>query len=308
MQNYNKDSVYHAATGRWPEILNALAGMDAAYFRKKHQPCPMCGGHDRYRFIDSAGSGDYICGQCGAGYGIHLFTKYSGIEFSEAINMIGSYLGVNPESTPPAHITKAIQSSKMRTSRRDPAKAAAWLSKAVREPINLYCANRFIAPSDLLVTNRDVIITPIHDGEQLVDAAAISPTGEIAFASGENPLNAWTLCTPYQTTGKSVFICIDWADAWRITRLTSSYVLCAWTADNMIELANRFKDGFVLPGLTETSRTYLALNKTDYELNSGDYTSLKCIIPDDNDLIRYCTKMQRKLYNPSDLMESTHAK
>jgi len=46
-----------AAQGRWPEILAALAGLSDAELSDRHQPCPRCGGTDRYRFDDKDGSG-----------------------------------------------------------------------------------------------------------------------------------------------------------------------------------------------------------------------------------------------------------
>ena len=46
-----------AARGRWPEILAALAGLSGEQLSNRHQPCPLCGGTDRYRFDDKDGSG-----------------------------------------------------------------------------------------------------------------------------------------------------------------------------------------------------------------------------------------------------------
>ena len=53
-----------AARGRWPAILAAL-GVDARYTdTRKHQPCPACGGKDRYRFTDHKQGGGFICNHC----------------------------------------------------------------------------------------------------------------------------------------------------------------------------------------------------------------------------------------------------
>ena len=41
-----------AAQYRWPEIHTAL-GIDPRYLKNKHQPCPACGGKDRFRYADS---------------------------------------------------------------------------------------------------------------------------------------------------------------------------------------------------------------------------------------------------------------
>ncbi|NDF83425.1 MAG: hypothetical protein EB130_09770, partial [Actinobacteria bacterium] len=53
------------AIGHWPSILGALAGLSSDQLTDKHQPCPLCGGEDRYRFDDQDGSGSWFCNQCG---------------------------------------------------------------------------------------------------------------------------------------------------------------------------------------------------------------------------------------------------
>ena len=50
-----------AAQGRWNEILAVLAALSAEQLSNRHQPCPLCGGRDRYRFDDRQGSGSWFC-------------------------------------------------------------------------------------------------------------------------------------------------------------------------------------------------------------------------------------------------------
>ena len=44
---------------RWPEIHAAL-GIDQRYLKNKHQPCPACGGKDRFRYDDKDGNGIHL--------------------------------------------------------------------------------------------------------------------------------------------------------------------------------------------------------------------------------------------------------
>jgi putative DNA primase/helicase len=81
-----------AATGKWHGILKTL-GVDESFLGKKHCPCPLCGGTDRYRFDDKDGSGSYICSACGAGYGIDLLMKYKGWDFKTAAREIDQIIG-----------------------------------------------------------------------------------------------------------------------------------------------------------------------------------------------------------------------
>lgn len=80
------------AVGRWPGILQAL-GIDPAFLRNKHGPCPMCEGKDRYRFDDKAGRGTWFCSHCGSGDGFRLLQQLLGWSFSEAAGQVDRIIG-----------------------------------------------------------------------------------------------------------------------------------------------------------------------------------------------------------------------
>ena len=85
-----------AARGRWPAILAAL-GVDARYTdTRKHQPCPACGGKDRYRFTDHRQGGGFICNHCApdGGSGFDLLMLVSGYDFKEAVRAVAGVLGM----------------------------------------------------------------------------------------------------------------------------------------------------------------------------------------------------------------------
>lgn len=92
------------AVGRWPGILQQL-GVDPAFLGKKHGPCPICAGKDRYRFDDKGGRGTWFCSQCGAGDGFSLLRGLFGWSFNEAANQVDRIVGtvkpgpVAPERT-----------------------------------------------------------------------------------------------------------------------------------------------------------------------------------------------------------------
>ena len=80
-----RTDVMTTALGRWREILEVLAGLHAEQLSNRHQPCPVCGGRDRYRFDDQNGYGSWFCNQCGgpkqsggAGNGIDLLIHRTG--------------------------------------------------------------------------------------------------------------------------------------------------------------------------------------------------------------------------------------
>ena len=100
--------IIEAARGRWPDLLSAIAGLSADQLTDEHQPCPLCGGTDRYRFDDLDGSGSWFCNQCGgkagigrggAGNGMDLLMRRTGLSFADAARRIEQHLGLQPEPT-----------------------------------------------------------------------------------------------------------------------------------------------------------------------------------------------------------------
>jgi len=96
------------ARGHWPSILSALAGLSSDQLTDKHQPCPLCGGTDRYRFDDQDGSGSWFCNQCGGpqqsgggGTGMELLMRRTDWEFKEAAQRVEQHLGISPQRPEP---------------------------------------------------------------------------------------------------------------------------------------------------------------------------------------------------------------
>ena len=92
------------AEGHWPRLLIELAGLAPEQLQNRHQPCPACGGTDRYRWDRDDGPGGWYCNQCGGkdrtgggGDGMDLLLRLTGWEFAEAARRIESHLGL-PDS------------------------------------------------------------------------------------------------------------------------------------------------------------------------------------------------------------------
>ena len=95
----------NAASGHWPEILTSLVGISSDQLTDQHQPCPLCGGTDRYRFDDLEGSGSWFCNQCGgkdqrggAGNGMDLLLRATGWSFADAAKRVEQYLGISSDA------------------------------------------------------------------------------------------------------------------------------------------------------------------------------------------------------------------
>lgn len=100
-----KPKVKDAARGCWKAVLPKL-GIAAHFLTGKHGPCPMCEGHDRWRFDDKDGDGTWICSHCGAGDGIKLVMISMKLDFREAAQCVEANLkGVEPAAPSPKNDT-----------------------------------------------------------------------------------------------------------------------------------------------------------------------------------------------------------
>ena len=80
------------AHGHWTSLLGAL-GVDERILNGKNQPCPLCGGTDRFQYTDKFGEGNYHCRSCGAGGGLKLAQGALGLKFGELLARLERQLG-----------------------------------------------------------------------------------------------------------------------------------------------------------------------------------------------------------------------
>lgn len=90
------------ADGSWPRILERL-GVDGKVLAKRNQPCPKCGGRDRFQFTDKFGDGNYICRGCGPGDGFALLEMCLGWKFIDALQAVEGLVGCPRERKNAAH-------------------------------------------------------------------------------------------------------------------------------------------------------------------------------------------------------------
>ena len=82
-----KQRLADRAKGRWPEILVRL-GVGRQFLTGKNGPCPLCGGKDRWRFINRQGDGFWVCNHCGSGDGAGLAMRLLNLDFHQAAKRI----------------------------------------------------------------------------------------------------------------------------------------------------------------------------------------------------------------------------
>lgn len=98
---------------RWESILISL-GVSVDFLSKKHGPCPICGGKDRFRFDNKGGRGTWFCSHCGAGDGMSLLQKLNGWSFSQAAREVERVLGVSRQDVPRQEFTEEQKKQALR--------------------------------------------------------------------------------------------------------------------------------------------------------------------------------------------------
>lgn len=88
----NPTKTRDAARGKWRGILIHF-GIDEAFLKNEHGPCPICKGKDRFRFDDHDGDGTYYCSQCDPGTGMRLLMEFKHWPFDKAAREIDAVIG-----------------------------------------------------------------------------------------------------------------------------------------------------------------------------------------------------------------------
>jgi putative DNA primase/helicase len=185
-------SILEQAAGQWPRLLAELGGLSAEQLTDRHQPCPACGGTDRYRWDRDDGPGGCFCNRCGgkdhqggAMSGVDLLMRVRSWSLQDACAAVERHLGIAaPIPEPPTAGAEHVwRYSDTFVVCRFPGKrirpllwdGTAWRWKAPPSPRPLYWARRAVGAPVL-----------IAEGEKAADAAAALLTGYAActWASG----------------------------------------------------------------------------------------------------------------------------
>ncbi|MCG7985040.1 MAG: toprim domain-containing protein [Candidatus Thiodiazotropha lotti] len=144
------------AVGRWRGILAHY--IDDSYLTGKHGPCPLCGGKDRYRFIDKNGKGTWICSTCTpeSEDGMSLLMAITGKSFKDLAADLEGFLGTVKTETQKEKPDPRVKLNKI-------AKQTSELTGT--DPVSIYLLNRGIkiTPSSV----RHAELDYYHEGKSI---------------------------------------------------------------------------------------------------------------------------------------------
>ena len=298
MSKFNWQEIKHRADGSWPQILSSLAGLNDKQLRNKHGPCPNCGGTDRYRFDDKQGTGSHFCSQCGAGDGIDLLVKCSGMQFGDAVDAIGDYLMLDASDqkrvyVAPKKINKIVSTRK--NDNTDTTKAAKWMGMANYEPMSGYHARHRIKSQLWITFDREIVWT-IYRAGGVVNAFIKCADSEF-YAAGGMTNGGYHRINEDQ--GKSVFFCVNIIDAHLTAQFTGCECVCVFEYANLSDARLQY-----IEDQSPDKALFMAANNNETELMLAENDYILVILPIDSLDIATSSGFHKKLFNPTEVLDN----
>ncbi|HDH9217419.1 TPA: toprim domain-containing protein, partial [Escherichia coli] len=217
------------AINHWDSLL-PLCGVNVPE-RGKHGACPVCGGTDRFHFIDDHHNGNWFCRQCDEpnhGDGLDLIAKVKGISIYEAAKEVSQALSL-PLPEPARKETPKSESQPI----------AEKVQKLVAQTIvgkSAYLTQKgHDCPVKLLADGSMLLI--IQRGNEVTGAQVIKPNGEKRLISGTKKKGSFMPLSELPKTTEIVLIAEGYATALTVSQLHSGLVLTAIDEGNLLPVA-----------------------------------------------------------------------
>lgn len=243
--NYSKDDVLPAAAGLWQDIVLALTNVDRRFFNGRNQPCQLCGGKDRARFIRKHEM-QFHCNQCGDKSGLQFYMEYAGIGFSDAINDVGNYLGMIPverrEAAKREHviINQFPDWYNYDIEIYDSIKEAATVDLSAWQKIN------GLNMLDILKHGENALLPLLNESGEPCDFVMINQAGSWQTTGGNRSLPKGVHSTFGTTLGKRSYIAVSPLTAAHAAVFTQRMVHCCYDVANLWDVAKNFEEAPVI--------------------------------------------------------------
>lgn len=257
--HYQKEEVIPKMRGMWATALMKLCNIPQLTFNGKHQPCPYCGGKDRFRFTDKInekGDGGNICNQCGNDSGIGLFMRIRGENYSEAIDTLGEWLNLVPvEIVNKANKVASRDSGYNFGAQAPHEKCVDVMSKT--ESMTATHLSVFEAFYPLDGESYQVGVKSNHGGcdehvhaipchlvhsdeldDEMCNILFVNEEGQQSFYAKDYTRGSVAVTGK---TDKTIYLCVDWIDAQHIHLATGQEVWACFSPSNLEIVAHRYK-------------------------------------------------------------------
>lgn len=244
-------SVSKMAYGRWDFIFSQI--LPEVKQNTKHQPCPICGGKDRFRlFKDWVETGSGICNQCEAGNGFTWLMRSTGQSFNEVSNAVLSQ--INPafrrgssESFRYAYNKRQIKIREDRL-RGELEQREQQVNASIKVQKYWCCAlpadHAYLIKKQLPTLNtkslNDLLLIPLQDVDgYLWNIQSVNKEGFKRFFAGGRVKGLFSCVGGDIKKGSRVYISEGWATAATIHLETGCVSLAAMNAGNLESVARQ---------------------------------------------------------------------
>ena len=307
MKFYDKKEVLPRMMGMWKDALINICDAPESFFNGKHQPCLYCGGRDRARWTDNLsikGDGGNICNKCGNDTGIGLMMRLTGMNYSEAINVLGDWLNLIP--------VEVISKANKRASRTSPYKMGAQIEhercleimerteRVESTPLSTYEGIYSEFGFDVGRTKSGELIHAVpcfmaySDGisDDMCNVMFINEDGDVSYAAKDYTRQSVAVIGAFKDS-EYAYLVDNWIDGVRVHLATGNRcVLVCHSSYNMEMVAYALRN-----------HNLRVACKLDRELLCvADDRNVDVVIP--NDEYSFKSGIRKKIYKASDLLNS----
>ncbi|MDX7989442.1 DNA primase, partial [Xenorhabdus sp. 12] len=223
-------TVKQSAMNHWQSLLPAC-GVDVPA-KGKHGACPICGGTDRFHFIDDNHHGDWHCRQCDQpnhGDGLDLVARAKGITILAAAKQVADVLAMAlPELKPvkEQHLTVKPIAERI----------AVLVAKSIRGESQYLVKKGLQYPNQRLLQDSLLLVTQTLNNTN-TGAQIIKPNGEKRLVSGTQKKGSFIPVSEITGMADTIIITEGYATALTVNQLHNGVVLAAIDESNLLNVA-----------------------------------------------------------------------
>lgn len=223
-------AVKQSAVTHW-QLLLPVCGVDVP-LKGKHGACPICGGTDRFHFIDDNYNGDWHCRQCD---GLDLVARTKGISIFAAAKLVAGSLALPLPEPKPAkekpRTTKSIAERIMALVEISVMGKSQYLTKK-----GLQCPNQRLLKDGSLL-----LVAQTLDGK-ITGGQTIKPNGEKRLVSGTQKKGSFIPVSEITGIPDTIIITEGYATALTVSQLHDGVVLAAIDEGNLFAVAEQVRN------------------------------------------------------------------
>lgn len=252
----NFEHIQDQAMGYYVDRIFPAVGIKLHGNGKKHQPCPLCGGTDRFRCDDKDGTGSWICNQCGAGTGYTLVRDYTKKDAYETHALMADILGIDGGrqiSEADKQAWAKAQAERLSAQKQAKKQARQTAAKTAQNRFNTatptdthaYLAKKGVRSHGLRADDKGNLLIPLYYHNTQTGNITLCNVQSISADGGKLFVKDGLVGGAFYTlgdvlSGDTILICEGYATGASIFEALGSIypVIITFNADNMVKCAS----------------------------------------------------------------------